>query len=84
MLRTVVLEGDTARKPRSLAAALERLEHGIANQPMPAAGDATASLFIANPFGPTRNKKKGFRVSTLFMTHPPMDERIERLKKLRL
>jgi len=72
------------RKPRSLAAALERLETGIANQPMPAAGDATASLFIANPFGPTRNKKKGFRVSTLFMTHPPMDERIERLKKLRL
>lgn len=72
------------RKPRSLASALERLERGIANQPMPAAGDATASLFIANPFGPTRSKKKGFRVSTLFMTHPPMDERIERLKKLRL
>jgi len=72
------------RKPRALADALTRLETGIAHAPMTSAGDATASLFIANPFGPTRNKKKGFRFSTLFMTHPPMDERIERLKKLRV
>lgn len=39
------------------------------------AGYSTAHLFIANPF---EGKRK--RLSKLFMTHPPVEERIEALK----
>jgi heat shock protein HtpX len=35
--------------------------------------DATAHLFISNPFG---------RAEKLFATHPPIEERIKRLKSL--
>ena len=60
------------RYPEGLASALEKISSG---PPMERAGNATAHLFIANPF-----KKKAF--SHLFSTHPPVAERIRRLKEM--
>ncbi len=64
------------RYPPGLASALEK----IRNDPDPlvdSANRATAHLFISTPF----RKKKGFTVS-LFSTHPPIEERIKRLKEM--
>lgn len=59
------------RYPEGLASALEK----IAADPtkLSVANDATAHLFIANPF-------KGKRISNLFMTHPPIEERVKILR----
>jgi heat shock protein HtpX len=64
------------RYPPGLASALEK----ISNDPDPLvdkANKATAHLFISTPF----RKKKGFFVK-LFATHPPIEERIQRLKTM--
>jgi heat shock protein HtpX len=62
------------RYPEGLANALEKISHH--SQPMQKATNATAHLFIANPFA---GKKKKF-LHGLFLTHPPMEERITRLR----
>jgi len=64
------------RYPEGLANALEKI--GKYGAPMMKANDATAHLFIANPFGP--KKFKGMH--KLFMTHPPIEERIKILKEM--
>jgi len=63
------------RYPEGLASALEK----IATDPtkLSVANDATAHLYIANPF-------KGKKISTLFMTHPPIEERIKILREMEL
>ena len=58
------------RYPEGLASALQKLSGDT--EPLEAANRATASLYIANPF-------KGNKVAKLFMTHPPMEERIAAL-----
>ena len=63
------------RYPEGLASALGKI--GSYSQPMHRANNATAHLFIANPFGGARKK-----ISTLFMTHPPTEERIKALRGL--
>jgi heat shock protein HtpX len=60
--------------PNPLANALETLERGTAAIPLPV-NPSVASLYIANPLS-----KQG--VSGLFATHPPMEERIRRLRAL--
>jgi Zn-dependent protease with chaperone function len=45
------------------------------------ASNATAHLFIANPFGSNRKKKKGF-LNALFLTHPPTEQRIAALRDM--
>jgi heat shock protein HtpX len=63
--------------PRWLASALQKLEHykrGIVNETAEA-NPATAHLFIVNPLS-------GFRLDSLFATHPPTEERIRRLMAL--
>jgi heat shock protein HtpX len=60
-------------KPLALASALNRLEMGAQRVPMEMGDPATSSLFIVNPF------RAGF-LTKLFSTHPPMDERIRRLR----
>ena len=62
--------------PEALARALGKLEHGAAVFPAETAQPATASLFIVNPF------TGGGRMLSLFSTHPPMDERIRRLRTM--
>jgi heat shock protein HtpX len=58
------------RYPEGLASALEKIKNvGI---PTAGANDTTASLYFSNPFP----NKLGF----VFATHPPIDERINRLR----
>ncbi len=61
------------RYPEGLASALEKISADPA--PMRSANRATAHLFIANPF-------KGKKVSNLFQTHPPIAERVKRLREM--
>jgi heat shock protein HtpX len=59
---------------RPLAEALGTLQRGVEAVPMNV-NPATEALYIANPLS-----KRGF--SALFSTHPPMEERIRRLREL--
>ena len=61
--------------PLFLANALRKLETGVARVPMQDANPSTAHMFILNPF-----TAKG--VLSLFSTHPPIEERIERLEEM--
>jgi len=61
------------RYPEGLASALEKISQY--QQPMKKASTATAHMFIANPFG--GQAMKG--MAKLFMTHPPVEERIKAL-----
>jgi len=66
------------RYPEGLASALQKISES--NIPMHNANNATAHLFIANPFGlPTQNGGVGKKFSGLFDTHPPVKERIKAL-----
>ena len=60
--------------PNPLADALETLERGTQLVPMQV-NPSTASLYIANPL-------RGQGVSGLFSTHPPIEERVRRLRAL--
>jgi heat shock protein HtpX len=66
------------RYPEGLASALEKLQ--VAAIPMKNVNRATAHLFIANPFGP--GGKAAGTLKTLFSTHPPLEERIKRLRSM--
>ncbi|PIZ96030.1 MAG: zinc metalloprotease HtpX [Candidatus Magasanikbacteria bacterium CG_4_10_14_0_2_um_filter_33_14] len=61
------------RYPEGLARALEKIS--ASNVPLQTANAATAHLFISNPF-----KKKAF--SAMFSTHPPIEERIKKLRNM--
>lgn len=61
------------RYPEGLASALQKIS--ATSQPMQKANNATAHLFIANPFGPRASRG----LNKLFMTHPPIEERIAAL-----
>jgi heat shock protein HtpX len=65
------------RYPEGLARALEKIASDP--NPMRKATDATAHLYITNPF---RGNKKGAWLHKLFMTHPPVEERISRLRTM--
>ncbi len=58
------------RYPEGLASALKKISS--APMPMRTANNATAHLFISNPFG----DKKMSGLHKLFMTHPPVEERV--------
>lgn len=62
------------RYPEGLASALQKIaQYG---RPMQRANNATAHLFIENPFG--EGKGRNF-LANLFSTHPPVEERIKAL-----
>ena len=67
------------RYPEGLASALEKI-HAYA-QPMQRANNATAHLFIADPFGGDSRSLRQ-KVSGLFQTHPPASERIRILRDM--
>lgn len=62
----------TTRDPEGLAMALEKLK--THSKPMQHQNSSTAHLFFANPLKP------GF-FAKLFSTHPPLDDRIARLRQ---
>ena len=62
------------RYPEGLASALQKL--GTYAAPMERASNATAHLFISNPFGA---QAAASTISRLFSTHPPIESRIEAL-----
>lgn len=59
------------RYPEGLARALEKI--AASSTPLSSASTATAHLFISNPF-------KGKSISNLFSTHPPIADRIAKLR----
>ncbi len=61
--------------PESLASALLRLDQGATAMPMKV-NQAAEPLFIVKPFS-----SKG--VAGLFSTHPPIEERVKRLRQMR-
>lgn len=61
------------RYPEGLASALEKISAD--QEPLEAANRATAHLYIANPF-------KGKKISSLFQTHPPIEERVKLLRDM--
>jgi heat shock protein HtpX len=63
------------RYPEGLARALEKISGD--HEPLEAANKATAHLYIVNPL---KDKKSG--VNNLFSTHPPLEERIRRLRSM--
>ncbi len=67
------------RYPEGLASALEKIS--AYNRPMLRANNATAHLFIADPFGNTHQSFKQ-KISGLFQTHPPAQNRIKILRDM--
>jgi heat shock protein HtpX len=81
------------RYPEGLARALEKISKD--KEPLEAANKATAHLYIVNPFhddrGPstslgTTSASHGSRswFAQMFNTHPPVEERIKRLREMNL
>ena len=67
------LSGD----PLALASALRKLERGNTMSPLQPSPsrETTAAMMIANPF-------RGASLRSLYSTHPPMEQRIERLERM--
>jgi heat shock protein HtpX len=67
------------RYPEGLARALEKISQDP--NPLKGASNSTAHLYIASPF---RGDQEKNWFSKLFMTHPPIEERIEVLKGIKI
>ena len=68
---------EITRDAASLATALEKIHQGAKERPMEATpmAEATAHLYIMNPF-------KAGGIANLFSTHPPLEERVKRLRDI--
>jgi len=64
------------RYPEGLASALEKISGH--SRPLRRANNATAHMYISNPLS-EHGKTVGF-MSRLFMTHPPVEERLKALR----
>ena len=62
-------------KPEALASALTKLSMSAKRRPMDA-NPSTAHMFIVNPLS-------GGTIMNLFSTHPPMEERVKRLMRMK-
>ena len=65
---------EISRKPLALASALEKLQTGVQVAPLTRGNPAHSHMFIINPFFGGLQK--------LFSTHPPVEERVRRLRLL--
>ncbi len=66
------------RYPEGLARALEKIARD--HEPLEAANRATAHLYFSSPFKEDAGQKVSFW-TRMFMTHPPVEERIAALRK---
>lgn len=67
------------RYPEGLASALEKISADVT--PMRITNDAASSLFISSPY---KGKQKTQWFAKLFMTHPPIEERIKALRGMEI
>lgn len=61
--------------PNGLASALMKISRGNEMKPLENVGPASAHMFIINPL-------TGGGIMKLFSTHPPVEERIQRLQQM--
>ena len=66
--------GELCGNPNALADALLKIEAFARRRVMPGATEATAHMFIINPFS-------GVNMKQLFSTHPPTEERVRLLRE---
>ncbi len=64
------------KNSQPLASALQKLESASKHTPLTFGSPSTAHLFIVKPF-------RGEGLLSLFSTHPPLQERIQRLKSMK-
>ncbi len=71
---------DVTGDPEALASALEKLQRGVEMRPMEESPrqEAVSALYIVKPFA-----GGGGGMAKLFSTHPPLKERIKRLRAMR-
>lgn len=69
--------------PEGLATALIKI-HDHNHIPLASASRATAHMYISNPFGneEDRDKRSVGPIARLFMSHPPVEERVAKLRGL--
>jgi len=67
------------RYPEGLARALEKISSD--QTPMKMANNSTAHLFIASPF---KGKQEKNWFTKIFMTHPPIEERVKALRGMKV
>ncbi len=67
------------RYPEALASALEKISAD--HEPLETANKATAHLYIANPLKEHKGSARGW-FANLFETHPPIEERIAKLRHM--
>jgi heat shock protein HtpX len=67
------------RYPEGLARALEKISSDPS--PLRTANNATSHLYIASPF---KGEEKSSWLHKIFMTHPPIEERIKVLRGMRI
>lgn len=72
---------EVTRDPEALASALEKLQRGVEMRPMEESPrqEAVSALYIVKPFS-----MRSGGMSKLFSTHPPLEERIARLRAMRV
>ena len=68
------------RYPEGLASALEKLAQD--HTPMRQANHATAHLWLDDPYQ-GKEKKTSF-ITRIFMTHPPIEDRVKRLREMNI
>ena len=78
----------TSGNPLALASALQKLEQGAQNRPMKVA-EGASHLFIVNPLVNSLNegqqpRQNQFSMANLFSTHPPIAERVRRLRETQI
>lgn len=70
------------RYPAGLASALRKIS--AYNRPLQTATNATAHIFLENPFGADKKNSRPLWLTKIFMTHPPLEERIQALEQLKI
>ncbi len=68
---------EVTHDPEALASALEKLHLGVQARPLEDTpfAESTAHLYIVHPF-------RGGGLTNLFSTHPPIEERVRRLREM--
>lgn len=70
------------RYPEGLARALEKISKD--NEPLEAANKATAHMYIVNPLKEHQGESSVGWFAGMFNTHPPIEERVKRLREMNL